>query len=262
MEKHQTQQIVTTIMKSKNKANHQPIMSRNDRRAYSKTSLLVVIVLLICSAASVVQAGINGSKLAPPNSNPRGKSMAEWLKDYVAWYVPGQPGPAVIDHVLFPAVPLAATGSGTEADPLILTGHGDFTIEAGTAFITPLLFNYLEIYDDGSRDPISPDAWFGTYVTLAEGPFLDGQQVITEEDINGYYVRPQFYDPPIPYSQPTSYGSFATYATQGWMVFCNPLPVGVHEFSWSVSIKIPDNDVWGFPIYQDLSLSYTITVVP
>jgi hypothetical protein len=95
-----------------------------------------------------------------------------------------------------------------------------------------------------------PDDWFGTYLTLLEDLVIDGQTVITKEEVNDYYVPPQYYDPPLP---------DGVGAIQGYFVLCEPLAVGVHELSWAGKVRPPDNRI---PVNADIYFALTIRVVP
>jgi hypothetical protein len=227
------------------------------------TTLVYALITITLALSGTAQGGSEGSKIAPPNSNAYGQSLAEWLKQYTAWIFGGAQTPQLFGHVLFPVVGGTVTGSGTLADPLIITGHGDFTFKAGTAFFTPLLYIAGESYEDGSFDPPFPDAWWGTYLTFAENVVLDGQTVITEAEIGKYYVPPQNFNPPLLYPEPTSYGAVGIHAVQGSALFCKPLAVGAHQISWVSSIMLPaDNGLGPVEFGEIVRLSHTITVVP
>jgi len=93
------------------------------------------------------------AELAPPHSHPYGKSLPEWFVQYQEWLALGPQGPEVFQHVLFPVVTDASvTGSGTFEDPLVVTGHANYTVKPGAAFYILLLGSTSEIYMDGSTD--------------------------------------------------------------------------------------------------------------
>jgi hypothetical protein len=202
--------------------------------------------------------------VATPNANLYGQSLAEWGIQYGEWLSSNPSESQVFGHVLFPVITqYTVTGSGTLLDPIVVTGHLDVTVKPGTAFFSPLLGWQAEDYQDGSRDPVVPDDWFGTYFTLAEPLVIDGQAVVTSENVNRYYFPPQELNPPYLYPQPTSYGSIGFWSGQGWGVLCEPLAVGVHQVSFSSSAMVPvDNGVLPYEFGQILRFSYTISVVP
>jgi hypothetical protein len=155
------------------------------------------------------------------------------------------------------------SGSGTFLDPLILTAHDDITVKPGTAVLLPLVSWVSELYQGGSHDPVLPDEWFGTYLTLNEPLVIDGQAVVTAQNVTSYYIAPQYLNPPYLYPQPTSYGSIGVYSVQGWCVFCEPLAPGVHQISYSGSALIPaDNGTLPYDSGFIYYISYTITVAP
>jgi hypothetical protein len=222
-----------------------------------------MIGLLSLMATCSTQAGINGSKIAPTGAKPYGQSMAAWAQQYWSWQVLGQPAAQQFGHILFPVGPACSiTGSGTLADPLIITICADFTIKAGTAFAAPNTTYISELYQDGSTDPFPSKEWWNTYAILTQPVILDGKVVVTEKEIGNYYVRDN-YDPPLLYPQPTSYGSVGAHALEGWMMIVQPLSIGVHHLSAAAGILAPaDNGVFPFEMGQIIAVDWTINVVP
>jgi hypothetical protein len=221
---------------------------------------LALCTVLWCTP---IHAGTGGSKVAPASAHPYGQTLAEWLSSYATWLFTAATGPQQFGHVLYPIVAASVSGSGTVDDPLVVTGQGDFTVKAGTSFVTPLLFWASELYGDGSTDPLLPLSWWGSYLTLSDAFEIDGEAIVTEQNVNNFYISSQIYDPPVLYAQPTPYGSIGVHAVQGWAVVCKPLSVGVHKISWEASFLAPaDNEVLPFELGQVLRLSYTITVIP
>ena len=208
-------------------------------------------------------AGIDGSKIAPATADPQGQSMVEWAAQYWSWQVLGQPAAQQFGHVLFPVGPACSvTGSGTLADPLVLTLCAEFTIKAGTAFADPNLTWLSEVYEDGSTDPVPSEQWWSTYAILTEPVVLDGKTVVTQTDIGKYFVS-YTYDPPVMYPQPTSYGSIGAHAIAGWMMFVQPMAVGVHHLTAAAGILAPANNGFlPFEIGQIIRVDWTINVVP
>ena len=222
-------------------------------------SVALLSAVLTCTS----QAGINGSKIAPPTAHPYGQPMAAWAKEYWSWQVVGQPAAQQFGHVLFPVGPACSiTGSGSLADPLIIDICAEFTIKAGTAFALPDLTLIVELYEDGSTDPFPPEEWWTKYQHLTEPIVLDGKTVVTSSEISKYYVR-DVYDPPLMYPQPTSYGSVGVVGLQGWMMFVEPMAVGVHELTGAAGAFLPsDNGVFPVEFAEIIRGNWTLNAVP
>jgi len=186
--------------------------------------------------------------------------MAEWLSDFTRWkYGPSQ-ADNMFGKVLFlaPLVPDQAGGTGTLDDPLILTGQGDITIKAGTAFLDVLIAWWGEVYPDGLIDPTLPGDWWGTYVTGEV--ILDGKVVL--DNVAEHYVSPQTFNPPILYSEPSpATGAIGTSYVQGVPIMLRPLSVGVHTYVSTASVLVPGDETTPETgiIFRN---SRTITVVP
>jgi hypothetical protein len=226
-------------------------------------TLACAVTLLSVSLKCSTQAGVGGSKIAPANADPQGHSMAAWAEQYWSWQVLGQPAAQQFGHVLFPVGPACSiSGSGTLADPLIISLCAEFTIKAGTAFADPGLTQISELYADGSTDPLPTEQWWSTYAILTEPVVLDGKTVVTENNIANYYVN-YIYNPPVMYPQPTSYGSIGIHGLVGWMMFVEPLSVGVHHLSAAAGVFAPaDNGFFPFEIGEIIRADWTIKVVP
>jgi len=235
-------------------------MTSRLQNTVASASLAIGLLASLHLAPSAIAAKGGGPGIAPPKSHSHGQTMAEWLSDFTQWkYGPNQEN-NMSGKVLFltPLVPDQASGTGTLDDPLILTGHGDVTIKAGTALFDVLIAWWGELYPDGSVDPVLPGDWWGTYVTGEV--ILDGKVVL--DDVADHYVSPLTFDPPIQYAEPTPWGAIGTAFVQGVPVMLRPLSVGVHTYVHTAYVLIPaDNGITPETavIFRN---SRTITVVP
>lgn len=167
----------------------------------------------------------------PPQANAYGKSLPEWMELYLTWYLGGDQADHV-KNVQFLPLPAGVPddGAGTAADPVTLVGEMDLTLKPGTPFVLPVAFWYVEVYLDGSVDPVLADAVFTESDVLVT---IDGKAVIDSDrqDLSRFYVPPTAFGSVIYYDEPTSYGSVGAVGFQGIGFVHGPLSVGKHTIT-------------------------------
>ena len=234
-------------------------MSSRLHKTIASVALGALCASLLISPHAMAGNG-RGADIFPPKAHPYGQSMAEWLADHTRWKAAGFPGDGQCGKVLFlsPLTDDQPAGSGTMADPLIFTAHGDITIKAGTPVLDVLIAWYAEFYPDGTVDPLMPDEFWGTYVT---GEItLNGRTILDE--VEDYYVSPLNFRLPLLYPEPTPWGSIGTAFVQGVPIMLKPLPVGVHTYETVAYVLIPDGNGVTPETAVIFRTSRTITVVP
>ncbi len=218
---------------------------------------------LLCASMLIspraIAANSKSPAIFPPNSHAHGQSMGEWLLDYTRWKGDGYPGSGQFGKVRF--IPQsfddAPAGTGTPEDPLISETHESITIRAGTAIFDVPVAWYGEYYPDGSVDPFVPDEFWGSFITVHLK--LNGKTITDQAE--DYYISPLMLNPPIPYSEPTEWGSLGNAYVQGVALMLKPLPPGVHTYEAYVSILVPGtDDMPGTGIISRSTI--TVTVVP
>jgi hypothetical protein len=210
---------------------------------YSASTLLLGATLAL-GALTVSSNQALGAGALPPNSHAFGNSAGEWLKSLTAgsWTIQGKT--RVPSHLLNRVD--TTTGSGTLADPLILSTTGtDFRKPGDPILVSPIAW----LAD--SSDPIQPDSYwgFGNYTTAEVT--LDGETIMSEEDCLDYYVPPQIYSPALPNG-----GT----AVQGFFCMLHPLTPGVHTLFTRGIVRLPANPVTLEPEFG-LEFVWTTTII-
>jgi hypothetical protein len=222
---------------------------------HMKGVVLVAALALACLTA--------WGKVVPPHSNAFGDSLQGWMRAYWTWAFTGEPASGEVKKVKFLELPAGewVSGAGTYEDPGVYRGHLDVTIKPGTKFVLPCVVWLGEVYEDGHVDPAAPAEWFGNDDFIGAQVTVDGKAIISNENAADFYVPPTEFDPPIMYSEPSSYGSTGIVYLQGIGFVCGPLPVGTHtvtNYAW-FRVPPPPNPwgaTWG-TIYEN---TWTITV--
>jgi len=203
---------------------------------------------------------------APPNSKAFGKSLADWTSTY---FIPGFSGsPIDTGHVSLLPLPAGTPvgGTGTSTDPVTVVGQLNVSLKTGTPFVLPVAVWFGEKYDPatGLPDdaPLSASVFTGSNVLVK----VDGVAVIDShrDNLARWYVAPQYYDPPITYPEPTSYGSIAANFVQGLAFVNRPLSKGVHTLTLESEIITFVPNYYGPGLNLDIGVkfrnSWTITV--
>ncbi len=190
------------------------------------------IATLVLWLANVGAADDGAPRIAPPNSQAYGKSLAEWLGTYWRWYYSGADlTQSKVGPVQLMPLPVGEliSGSGTSDDPFLFRGQLEITLPPGTPFVLPEFAwvgeryeGYPAVPDDS---PIPDDVLLaGVHPVLT----IDGRTVLSDANKAAFYVPPTPFDPIVVYPEPSSYGSVAAVFFQGDGIVSPPLPPGVH----------------------------------
>ncbi len=196
-------------------------------------SMLSMIVLL---AAMVVPVQAGENKPTPPPSHAYGKSLSEWMRLHVEYQLGG---PDHVGNVRFikvnpdPTVPgdqvVCDQGDSSFDKPTTCTGVFDLTLDHENPFVLPFSAWLGETYKPELGQP-DDTRLERTYLTRSNILItLDGEPIVDSEkdDLNQYYFDFTL-DPPIFYSEATSYGSIGIIWGQGIGFVHPPLAVGQH----------------------------------
>jgi hypothetical protein len=170
-------------------------------------------------------------RIAPPNSNAFGKSLAEWMETYWRWNYSG--GSNMVGRVaLLPIpAPVQIGGSGTAADPAYFQGEIELEVEPGTPFVLPQFAWIAETYDPTLGIPDDPciadDVLLAGVTPLTIT--IDGRVIVSDANEAAFYTPCTPFDPPVVYGAPSSYGSIGAIAYQGVGFVSAPLTPGRHE---------------------------------
>jgi hypothetical protein len=186
-------------------------------RSRGRAPALLIAALLVVGGAALVRADLAANKLktpklAPPGSTAYGYTLAEWLSIYWRWNFSGaDPSQSTVGSVQLLPIPSAdlISGSGTPDDPALYRGHLEMTLPPGTPFVLPAFAWNGERYNNGTPDdqPLADEALLaGVHPALT----IDGVTVLSDANKAAYYVPATYFDPPVTYPEPTSYGSIAS----------------------------------------------------
>jgi hypothetical protein len=228
------------------------------------TSFLLAVVATALLVSSVATAGDNAPRIAPPNSHAFGKTLTEWMGVYWRWlYTGADPAESMIGNVKLLALPAGVcTGAGTPTDPAVCVGQLAITLRPGTPFVLPLAVWTVERYIGypvTPDDPAIPDKAFLQGVTPSFS--IDGRAIVTDSNKAAYYVSPTEFNPIVVYPTPTSYGSVAAVAYQGYAIVSPPLSVGTHVIKLyePYILESPESPVSLGVIYDN---TWIVTVTP
>jgi hypothetical protein len=218
------------------------------------------------AACAAVKGGGATPRVAPPNSNAFGLSLAEWSETYWRWnYGGADPAQGMLGRTLLMPMPSGTPMGGNWVwdDPTLVVGSIDVTLKPGTSFVIPQFAWIGERYE--GYPTVADDLMFPSDEMLASVSVnltLDGRPIVTEANEAAFYVPPTPFDPIVAYSTPSSYGSVAAIEFQGCATVFPPLPVGTHVLHlYEPYIHAPNS---GLPynvgtIYDN---TWNITVTP
>jgi hypothetical protein len=193
-------------------------------------ALAVVAMALWLTPPAAADRG--APRIAPPQSHAYGKTLTEWLSTYWRWVYSGaDPAQSVVGRVKLLPLPAGeyVSGSGTPDDPALYRGQLAITLRPGTPFVLPLAVWTVERYQGYPTtpdDPPIPDAAF--IAGVSPSLYIDGREIVSGGNKAAYYVPLTAFDPIVVYPAPTSYGSVAAVAFQGYGIVSPPLSVGTH----------------------------------
>jgi hypothetical protein len=207
------------------------------------TLLACLFLLLVCSHTSAA---------VPGNAAARGQSLDQWMLQYWTWFFGGSQANEQ-NNVLFLPLPV---GTPSPEDPSITVGHADVTLRTGEGFFLPVFVFFGETYLDPTvpdDDPSFPpaDVFTGAHVLVT----LDGKTILDSErgdDLSKVYSDTQFFDHPLLYPEPSSYGSIGAIWVKGLGVVQQPLSKGNHKLELLVV-----SDFFGIGFHNTWNLTVT-----
>lgn len=201
------------------------------RKLYSLLFTGTLVLLSIPSVATA--AGKNGA--ASPFSEAFGQSFPEWIRDFWAWGYTG--GPQVQPNgVFFMPIPTGGPNQNWQGRN-ISVGEMSLTVKPGEKLVLGVLAWLNETYDPAYNIP-DDVPWPKANFLPPEGEALvtlDGVELINAGNLSDFYYGPIDFEPPIMYSEPTSYHSIGILSVQGIGVVLKPLTPGTHTltlYSW------------------------------
>lgn len=205
---------------------------------------LITGPLVLCAAGLLAGSVAAKDKTSEPNSKAYGKTLSEWITLYNERALSGSTDTMVnkVKLLPIPAGVWQGDGSFTSADPSTLVGELDVTLKPGTPFVLPIAVWYGESYNTGQQDDAEVDAsvFTGSHVLIT----MDGDAIIDSDvdDLSDWYVAPSYFDPPVVYATPTSYGSTQANFVQGLGFVHGPLSKGTHTLTLESEIIafVPD----------------------
>jgi hypothetical protein len=213
-------------------------------------------------------AGSAAARIAPPNANAFGNTLAEWLSTYWRWYYSGADlASSKVGQVQLMPLPVGEQTGGdwTPTNPAVLVGQLEITLPPGTPFVLPVFAWVGERYEGYPAVPDDPP--MDNAVALSSvHPVLtiDGRTVLSDANKAAFYIPPTAFDPIVAYSTPTDYGAVGAAFFQGVGIVSPPLPVGRHVIHLDEPLIIPPGAYSGLPdgiglIYHN---TWIVTVTP
>ena len=163
-------------------------------------------------------------------------------------------------------VPLPS-GDQVSSDPLIFQGATSFSVRTGRTLVLPMITIYGESYTD---PPGYPDDNPDDYVGVGRIDFLasslllkvDGRVIAdsTRTKLDCVSFGPVYFPEPIPYAQPTDYGSNAALWVAGLGILLPPMPPGEHVIE--MQVVTPSNGIFGVSAYGYYNTWYVTVEKP
>ena len=206
-------------------------------RTFALGSLTAGMLLL----ASLASAGVLSNR---PESY--GKPFGEWMELYWTWQL-GGPQADHVGKVVFLPLPNEAL---VDANLNIYGGEIDVKLRPGQPFVLPMFTWIGEAYDPVLTHNAPPDnpkdipaAWFTDPDLITVVIKLDGKVIINSanDDLTDFFFHAQYFDQPIVYPAPTSYGSDSAIWAKGIGFLHTPLAAGGHKLELFV---YADNEVF------------------
>jgi hypothetical protein len=235
----------------KTQINLKPVVSSTSRWI----ALMATVAVLAASVPSAWAGNDkNGkdSRIMPAAAKVEGKSLADWVRLFTAHLVLNS------DPNDYPPVNKADVQIG---QVMMLAGNwgepGEVTVKAGTFLLVNPYILWSETYNNGIPDD-SPDmvvndvplSEWDQHVTAALT--LDGRPL--QLDMQDYAVPCTWFDHPVMYAEPSSYGSIGAIFFTGYACVVKPLTPGVHVLTSHVDDQ--------FLFIASWTDTWKITVVP
>jgi hypothetical protein len=212
--------------------------------------------------AACKKAGI--ARVAPPDGDAFGLSLAEWSEKYWQWnYRGADPAQAMIGKTMLVPMPsngVQMSGDWTWDNPALMVGSIEITMPAGTPFVIPEFAWIAEryaTYPDKADDILFSEADMLSCIDM--DLTMDGTSIMTNANKAVFYVPPTALDPIVVYPE-TTYGSVAAVAFQGCAVVFAPLPVGTHTMHlYEPYIIDPNKLPFDLGVIYDNTWTITVT---
>lgn len=156
--------------------------------------------------------------------------LADAMAKYWSWYYGGV-GSQEIGRLYLVPLP---NGEPISDDPLIFQGSTSFTVRTGRTLVLPMQFYVGESYVEGP-----PDDPASFPVDLKASSLLltvDGRVVVdsTRTKLDCVYIDVTYFEEPIFYPEPSSYGSNAAIWMTGLGILLPPMSPGSHIIEMQV----------------------------
>jgi hypothetical protein len=223
---------------------------------------------LFVASAAVTMLAVTGPVLA---GSPKGVCQAGGVNtavlekaqvQYWQWYF--GIGSQEAGRLFFVPLP---SGDQVSSDPLIFQGATSFSVRTGRTLVLPMITIYGESYTD---PPGYPDDNPDDYVGVGRIDFLasslllkvDGRVIAdsTRTKLDCVSFGPVYFPEPIPYAQPTDYGSNAALWVAGLGILLPPMSPGEHVIE--MQVVTPSNSIFGVSAYGYYNTWYVTVEKP
>ena len=207
-----------------------------------KLATATLLAALLLSAAPLAVAG--SPKGICQSGGVNSVVLADAMAKYWSWYYGGATGPQELGRLFL--VPMPTEGDWTsEGNVLTFQGNQSFEVRTGRTLVLPLSFFLGESYVDGTfDDPVNfPTDYKASSLLLR----VDGRVIAdsSRSKLDCLYIDLTYFEEPIVYPEPTSYGSNAAIWMVGLGILLPPMSPGEHIIEMEVVSPLP---FWGIQL--------------
>jgi hypothetical protein len=210
------------------------------RRLGIVTATMMAALMLFASAPAVA-----GSPKGVCQAGGYNKVvLADAMASYWSWYYGGI-GPQQIGNLFL--VPMPSDGDWTSVGNVVtFQGNKSFEVRTGRTLVLPLSFFLGESYVDGTYDdPVNfPIDYKASTLLLT----VDGRVIAdsSRTKLDCLYIDLTYFDEPIVYPEPSSYGSDAAIWMMGLGILLPPMSPGEHIIEMQVQSDLTQVPAYGF----------------
>ena len=171
--------------------------------------------------------------------------LADAMAKYWTWYYGGQVGPQKIGNLFL--VPMPDDGDWASVGNVVtFQGSKSFELRTGRTLVLPLSFFLGESYVDGSYD--NPENFPIDYKASTLLLTVDGRVIAdsSRTKLDCLYVDVTYFEEPIVYPEPSSYGSDAAIWMMGLGILLPPMSPGEHIIEMQVMSDLTQPPGYGY----------------
>jgi len=196
------------------------------RTTKNLAATLLAVLMLPVATSAVAGSPMGVCQAGGVNDVVLGDAMGQ----YFVWALT-EDQPQEVGPLFFVPYPF---GDPISEDPLIFQGSESFAVRSGRTLVFPLFVVVGESYVEGPPDdPVSDLIDFkASYLLL----MVDGRVIVdsTRTKLDCVYIGLTYFEEPIVYAEPSSYGSDAAIWIEGLGIRLPPMSLGSHIIEMQV----------------------------